>query len=794
MRVPLSWLNEFVPLEGIAPARIAEVLTGAGLEVDAVETVEPSFSGVVIGKVLSVEQHPNAEKLRVAQVSDGTETVQVVCGASNCRPGIRVPFAKIGAKLKMADGEVLKIKKSALRGVDSYGMLCAADELCMGENSNGIFELEEDAVIGKDFSEGLGDIIFEISLTPNLGHCLSIYGVARELAGMLDLPLKALPSEKPAVVEGVKPVTVKADATYAPKYACRVLEGLKVGPSPSWLKKRLEAVGLRSINNIVDCTNYVMWECGQPLHAFDADKVEGRKIDVRLAKEGENFTTLDNKNHKLTLKDLLICDGAHPIALGGIMGGLNSEVSDTTHSIILESAYFIPQAIAHTRRRLGILTDASTRFERGVDPEGVMRALDRASTLIQQVAGGTAGKAVEVYPKPLASKKINCRLNRVTTLLGLELVQGELLATLRRLQLDGQWIDENTLQVTVPLFRHDINEEVDLIEEVARLYGYQNMGKGKQQSSTSLIPHAALYELEREVRARLTSFGLQELMTCDLISPKMASHALTAGEIVHVKNPTSIDQSILRPSLLPCLLEVACYNSNHQQTALSGFEIGRVYYKKEKEVIEQPMVGIVLAGALNPHHWSADVEPADFYSLKGMVEGLLKALGAHEEGGSYRKSSNPLFHPGRQAALSVNDVDWGVLGEIHPSILREVGYNGRLYYAELNLAPLLHARKEKVNQRLKPLPAFPGSERDWTLTVKEELPAGELLNTIRQTKNRLLDQVSLLGIYRSEKLGSGWKNVTLRLSYRDPKKTLRQEAVDQEHAAIVDAVNKQVGT
>lgn len=791
MRVPLSWLNEYVPLEGIAPARIAEVLTGAGLEVDAVETVEPSFSGVVIGNVLSVEQHPNAEKLRVAQVSDGTETFQVVCGASNCRAGIRVPFAKIGAKLKMADGETLKIKKSALRGVDSHGMLCAADELCMGENSNGILELEESAVIGQDFSAGLGDTIFEISLTPNLGHCLSIYGVARELAAMLNLPLKALPSDKPVDGE-TKPVTVTTDAAYAPRYACRMLDGVKVGPSPSWLKKRLEAVGLRSVNNIVDCTNYVMWECGQPLHAFDADKVEGRKIDVRLAKEGESFTTLDNKTHKLTPKDLLICDAARPIALAGIMGGLNSEVSDTTQSIILESAYFIPQIIAHTRRRLGILTDASTRFERGVDPEGVMRALDRVSTLIQQVAGGTAGKAVEIYPKPLAPKKINCRLNRVTTLLGLELVQGELLATLRRLQLDGHWTDENTLQVAVPLFRHDINEEVDLIEEVARLYGYQNMGKGKQQSSTSLIPHAALYELEREVRARLTSFGLQELMTCDLISPKMAGHALTAGGIVHVKNPTSIDQSILRPSLLPCLLEVACYNSNHQQNALSGFEIGRVYYKKEKEVVEQPMVGIILAGALVPHHWSSDEELADFYSLKGMVEGLLKALNAHEEGGNYRKSNNPLFHPGRQAALSVNDVDWGVLGEIHPSILREVGYNGRLYYAELNLAPLLHARKEQINQRLKPLPAFPGSERDWTLTVKEELPVGELLKAIHQTNNRLLDDVSLIGIYRSEKLGSGLKNVTLRLSYRDPKKTLRQEAVDQEHAAIVDAVSKQV--
>lgn len=634
-----------------------------------------------------------------------------------------------------------------------------------------------------------GDCVFEISLTPNLGHCSSVIGVARELSAATGAPVVL-----PAIVlkeDNSLPIADHAslqvsELELCPRYACRVIKGVAVGPSPEWLRSRLEACGLRPVNNVVDVTNYVLLEMGQPLHAFDADKLDEGAIIVKNAEEGQSFTTLDGKTRILNEKDLLICDAVKPVALAGIMGGIDSEVTDSTANVLLESAWFSPSVVRHTSKKLGLMTDASKRFEREIDPNNVVVALDRAASLMQQVAGGRICKGViDTRVQPLVERQISCRLSRTNKLLGTQLSVSEVEACFQRLSFKSHWDGQDTFKVYIPTYRNDLKWEVDLIEEVARIYGYDNIRKETTRFSASNLPHAPSFLNEKEMRQRLVAEGLQEFLTCDLIGPSMK---MAVGETeaqndleVQVLNPTSLEQSALRTSLLPGLLQVVKHNWDHQNPNINGFEIGRIHFKNGEGYIEQCAAGVILSGKNRPHHW--DVKPLDydFFDLKGIIENILRELNV--EGVIFKAIALPTFHPGRQAGIFAGPLEIGSFGELHPAVQRRLDVPQRILFGEINLHELFQYRKKDV--RLQEINPYPGSERDWTITLKEDAPISAVFDAVWTESSVLLDDLSLLDVYQSDKLGKGLKNVTFRFFYRDSTKTIAQEEVDSEHARIV---------
>lgn len=790
MKFALSWLQEYIAPQ-MTVAEIGNILTSIGLELDGIEQIGSGFSGVVVGRVLHTEKHPNADRLCVATVSDGHESHQVVCGAPNCRPGIKVAFAKVGASLKDAQGTFV-IKKSKLRGVESNGMLCSAKELHLGDDADGIIELPQNIQEGTDLASLYADTLIEISLTPNLGHCASLIGIARELSAAIAKPMH-LPQvhakeESSQNISHLARVNV-VDREGCPRYACRIVQHVKIAPSPDWIQKRLQTAGIRPINNVVDCVNYVVLEMGHPLHAFDYDKIYGQEIRVRAAQEKEVFTTLDDKERILTAGDLLICDAQRPIALAGIMGGLNSEVSETTQNILLEAAYFHPGRIRKTSKRLGLATDASRRFERGTDPNLVLNALDRAASLIGEIAGGKVVTGVlDIKANDFPEKTLTCRLSRINGLLGTQLSLNEVEEIFHRLHFHYRSDGQELLTVTVPTYRVDISQEVDLIEEVARIYGYSSIPRQPSYYKASTLPHTPMFLFERAVRTRLIAEQLQDFITCDLIGPSAISvvgEESVPSEIrVSVLNPTSIEQSILRTSLLPGLLQVVKHNIAHQVKEIRGFEVGRIHFKEAENFMEQYMVGIIMTGHSTPHFWGEKPVEVDFFQLKGIIENLLEELNI--ENVSFQASHFPTFHSGRQASVYVGQVEVGSVGEVHPSIQRRLDVPQRIFFAELNLHELLRLRKQE--QKMKPLSLYPSSERDWTITIRDDVSVKELLKQIDATCSKLLEEVQVLDLYQNEKLGKDVKNVTLRLVYRDKTKTVEQEIVEAEHQRIISHV------
>lgn len=792
MRIPLSWIKEYIHIEK-TPEEIAKILTMAGIEVDSYDNIGSSFTGVVVASVIQVEKHPDADKLVVAKVQVGPDVFQVVCGAPNCRPGIKTAFARVGATL---DNGSFTIKKSKLRGVESFGMLCAADELQLSkEKDEGIMELPLETPEGTPLKDLFADTIFEISLTPNLGHCASVLGIARELSAATGLhvlhPFITL-SENNEPVE--KAITVKVnDKDACPRYTCRVIKNVKVGPSPTWLKTRLEKCGLRSINNVVDVTNYVLLELGHPLHAFDLDRIEEKQIIVKKAHSGEIFQSLDGKERILKDADLMICDAKRPIAIAGVMGGLNSEVHDETKNIALESAYFDPVAIRKTSKHLGLQSDSSKRFERGTDPNGLLTSLDRATQLIQKVAGGDSLKGViDTKHKEFLPLQIPCRLSRINSLLGIELSRGEVEDIFKRLGFAATWDGVDVFIVSVPTYRVDVKIEVDLIEEVARIYGYDNIPRVGGKHHSSALPPVPIYTFEQEVRNRLIAEGLQEFLTCDLIGPTIINiiqDKMPSEITVNVMNPTSVEQSVLRTSLLPGLLQVVKYNVDHQNHDISGFEVGRIHLKDGNEYKEPYIAGLLLSGKNGPHYWGDKPKEYDFYDLKGIVENLLVEFGIN--GALYKNLGLETFHTGRQASIFVGELEIGTIGEIHPDIQRRLDVSQRILFGEINLENLMQVSKRK--DKITPLAIYPGSERDWTLTIKDTVPFTTLMDTLKQNSPSLLEGIQLLAIYRSEKLPSGYQNVTLRFVYRDPTKTIAQETVDAEHQGLIGKVIQAMG-
>lgn len=792
MKFPLSWLKEYVDVR-TSPSQIAKILTQLGIEVDSLDHAELPFEKVIIGKVIAVEKHPFADKLQIAQVTDGVAEFQVVCGAPNCRAGLKTAFAVIGSSIKDEKGKPFTIKKSKIRDIDSFGMLCSAKELQIGHESDGIIEFADHLDEGSDIAELYADTVFEVSLTPNLGHCLSLIGIARELSAAIKSTVKYPSIElKDSSEESGFKVKIE-DKPACPRYAFRVIKNVKIGPSPEWMQKRLIGCGLRPVNNVVDATNYVLMELGHPLHAFDLDKVEGKKIIVRQAAEGEMLTTLDGKERHLIPGDLLICDEFKPIALAGIMGGQNTEVNDDTHNILIESAFFKPSVIRRTSKRLGLQTDASKRFERSTDPEQVLRALDRVAKLIQEISGGEICK-VEIDGKDdgFSQIQVQCRFSRINDLLGTHLSVSEVEDVFQRLDFAYHWNGHDVFTVTVPTYRADIHLEVDIIEEVARFYGYDNIPRVDPKYYASSLPNTPIFEFESTVRRYMLAEGLQEFVTCDLIGPTLLDvvqdTSMPEEAIIKIVNPTSIEQSILRTSLLPGLLQVVKFNVDHENRNVHGFEVGRIHFKQGDQYKEQLVLGIILTGSSAPLSWDQPERSFDFYDLKGIVENFLGGVRISDI--AFKENHLSTLHSGRQSSIYAGSLEIGSLGEVHPAIQRRLDVSQRIYFAEINIHDLI--RLLPSDAQMSELPLYPASERDWTVTLKEETPIEAIFSVLESMNSRLLEHISLIAIYRSEKLGSGKKNATFHLVYRDRKKTISQETVDAEHARILTQITKRL--
>ncbi len=631
-----------------------------------------------------------------------------------------------------------------------------------------------------------GEAILDIALTPNLGHCLSMRGLARQLSALLDIPLKqhafSFEEEADPIAQWIHVSLIDTAACH--RYACRVITGVRVGPSHAWLQKRMEACGLRSINNIVDVGNLVMLAYGQPLHMFDYDQIAEKHLLITSHTAHESLETLDGVTRAIPPDAVLIADPQKPLAFAGVMGGLSSAVTEKTTTVLIESAYFTPQTIRKSGKYLNLKSDASYRFERGVDPNGTVEALDSATYYVQQVAGGAIAKGCsDTQTHAFHPKKIACRIARANALLGTQLSLREAADFLRRL---GMEVEERQTELiaAVPPFRSDLHSEEDLIEEIALIYGYNNIPKSAALHPASNLVHTPLYGFQTQMRRRLIAEGLQEFLCCDLISPAQADQG--GIEVLHAK---SLEQSVLRTSLLAGLMQSVKYNIGHYQPDIAAFELGRIYLRQGEQFLEQSACGVLLTGKRGPYHWDPKPEPFDFYDLKGIVENCFSAFNVSS---SFEPSHLPSFHPGRQAYIVVDGAHIGALGEIHPTVAQRLGVEERCYFAEWNLHELFLRLPQKKS--IVDAPLYPGSQRDWTITLPDEVAIACVLEAIHTVSSPLLHTVILLDLYKSEAIGKDKKNVTLRFFYRDPERTLAFETVEKEHAHMVQAVVERLKT
>lgn len=786
MKISLSLIKQYLPLQ-LSVQEIADQLTLLGLEVERIENEQPSYSGVVVGQIESVKRHPQADKLVLLKVTDGKESFDIVCGDTTCEENIKVAFAKVGAKLKDEKGKDFKIQKAKLRGVESFGMLCAADELGISEDASGILRLDPGFEVGADVSELLWDPVFDISLTPNLGHCMSALGVARELAAFMDKKIEFPESIQEKSLDGWS-IDIE-NKELCPRYACALIKNVTIAPSPFWLQIRLGMCGIRSINNIVDVTNLVMLELGQPMHAFDADKIQGKKIRVGTVKGKKKISLLDDTEIEAPEGSLFIKDTKEPIALAGIMWGSESSVSDQTKDILLEAAYFDPLSVRKTATSLGLRTESSIRFEKGTDPNLVPIALERARFLISEMNSQSSflGK-VDKKKADFLPKEIHLRVPRVQKILGHHFSISEVDAIFHKLGFKTKTLSKDALQVAVPTFRSDISEEIDLIEEVARIYGYNHIPEVIPKFTIAKLPHNPLFYFEKFIRTRLISEGLQEILTCDLISPKLAeitrelSHP--KGSLVEVQHSKSKEHSILRPSLLAGMLETLAFNQDRKIPNLSLFEIGRIHLRVEKDFVEQETFAILLSGKESPHSWDRPGHAVDFFELKGIVENLMEALRIKEV--SFKPSKHPSFHPTNQANVWIKDADIGAIGELHPETLDMLDIKQKAFFCELNLYHLLKLHPKKIS--LEEIPPFPSSERDWTVTLDDSFEISRILEGAKAFRSSLLEKIELLDLFKGEAVPAGKKNATFRFTYRNREKTVSFDDVEKEHTKVINSI------
>lgn len=778
MRFSESWMREWVSPD-LDTQALAHQLTMAGLEVDLIEPASPDFNGVLVAEVRDIRPNPNADTLNICSLDPGNGRVlQVVSGATNLRPGMKVALALVGARLP---GDV-SIEAAKVRGYASQGMICSAAELGLSDDASAILELPDDAPLGMDIYRylSLKDTVIELGLTPNRGDCLSMLGLAREI-GAINAILVREPDRTPirARIEDRLPVELMATKA-CPRYACRIVRGVNPrAQTPMWLRERLRRGGIRSLSPIVDVTNYVMLEMGQPMHAFDLGTIEG-SLAVRMAHAGERIKLLNGKEVLLDAGHLVIADTKRPLALAGIMGGLDSSVTEATTDILLESAWFAPSAIAGKARALGLHTDSSHRFERGVDPGLQVRALERATGLILDIVGGRPGPTVDrCIDSPWVRKAIRLRKKRVQQLLGIVISDAEILDILQRLGMEVE-ASVNGWQVKPPSYRPDLMIEVDLIEEIARIHGYEAIaGQVPRLPMNLRLPREGAVNLDN-LKDRLVSLGYQEVISYSFIDAKSAGLFEPGQAAIAVSNPISAEMSVMRPSLWPGLVGAAKHNLARQQARLRLFESGLRFSKQGNEILQEPLLSGFICGTLDEEQWSTEGRKADFYDLKADIEALLALVGK-AQGAKFESWVHPALHPGQAARIQYQGQTLGLLGMLHPKLARDLGLDANSFFFELRLAVLGLTQLPSF----APLSRFPSVRRDLAVVVDKEVEFSEVEACIRRHGGEILRDILLFDVYTGEKVDSGRKSLAFGLILQDSSHTLTDGEVDASVAGIL---------
>ncbi|MED3622690.1 phenylalanine--tRNA ligase subunit beta [Neobacillus thermocopriae] len=799
MFVSYKWLQEYVDLTGVSAAELAEKITKSGIEVEGVEILNEGIKGVVVGHVLEREQHPNADKLSKCLVDIGEgEPVQIICGAPNVAQGQKVAVAKVGAVLP---GN-FKIKKAKLRGEESHGMICSLQELGIEgkivpkEYSEGIFVFPNSAEVGADALELLNrdDEVLELGLTPNRADCLSMLGVAYEVAAILGRKVK-LPetSLEPSSEKASDYVKVMVEAVEDnPLYVAKIIKNVKIGPSPLWMQTRLMSAGIRPHNNVVDITNYILLEYGQPLHAFDYDRLGSNEILVRRAKEGEKLVTLDDVERTLTSDHLVITNGKEPVALAGVMGGANSEVTDDTTMVLLEAAYFNGATVRKASKDHGLRSEASARFEKGVDPNRVRAAGDRAAYLMAKYAGGEVLEGgVEFDALTVEPSVVSVTLEKINRVLGTNLEMKDVKEIFDRLQFAVK-IEGDMITVTVPTRRWDIKIEEDIIEEVARLYGYDNIPKTLPIGSATPGKLSDYQKRRRIVRQYLEGAGLYQAVTYSLTSEVKASQfAIEKRDTIRLAMPMSEERSVLRLSILPQLLEVLKYNSARQNDSMAVYETGNVFLANGQDVLpeEKEHLAAAITGLWHNHSWQGEKKPVDFFVLKGVLEGLFSKLGLTDRV-TYVKAQIDGLHPGRTAEIQLDGEKIGFIGQLHPSVQKDLDLKDT-YVFELTLKTVLEAETESL--QYEAIPRYPSITRDIALVVNKETESRTLWEIITKAGTPLLKEAYVFDLYEGDKMEEGKKSIAFSLKYVDPERTLTDEEVTKVHERVLEALKEQAG-
>jgi phenylalanyl-tRNA synthetase beta chain len=792
MKVSLSWLREFVPIE-LDTAALCERLTLGGLAVDGVEELGADIGSVVVGEIISTAPHPHAERLTLCEVRTGPgPTASVVCGATNMKAGDRVAYAPPGSVLP---GE-RRIDAAVIRGVASAGMLCSAAELALSDDAAGIVILGPDAPLGERVGAYLGveDTVLDIDVTPNRGDCLSVLGIAREIAALTGTRLLRTRSalrERGAAASDAVAVRIEDPAGCA-RYTARLLRGVKVGPSPAWVEQRLRAVGMRPVNNVVDVTNLVMIERGQPLHAFDFERLARPEIVVRRAGDTKTIRTLDNVDRQLAADDLLITTGREAVAIAGIMGGADSEISEGSTTVLLESAYFDPASVRRTARRLDLRSEASYRFERGVDIEGVPSAAERAAALLAQLAGAeVAAGVVEAYPSPPVPAPIHVRPKRVEEILGVAVSRSDMTATLKALGLTVSAAPGGALSVTPPSYRNDVKREIDVVEEVARVLGYEDIPATLPavQVEGGVLPERL--RLERELKRVLCAYGFAEAVTLSFAaarSNQLLPGLNVPGESVGLANPINRDEPELRRSLLGGLLATWRTNRNQGVKGMAAFTVGRVFWQTDAPHEGWRLAGL-LAGDL-PRHGLGAPRSAEFADAKGAVEGLLDCLRIADRV-QWERWEGPPFHPGKSARLRCGDDVVGVVGALHPEVEFAFDLADACWLFELDTEKLLPYCPAQL--LYSALPRFPAVGRDVAVVVDEDFASDRVVHFVRQWRPEVVEDVALFDAYVGAPIASGRKSLAYTISYRAADRTLTDEEVNALHAELVVALVRELG-
>ncbi len=794
MKVSLSWLKDYIDIN-MDPAVLAEALTMAGLEVDSVSDRYAYLNSVIVGRIEAVEPHPNADKLKICRVNSGDRRLSVVCGAPNVREGMLAPLALPGTVLP--DGS--RLEKSVIRGERSEGMLCSDAELGIGDEPGGIMALDSALKVGGNLAQNLGlsDTVFELDLTPNRPDCLSVIGIAREIAAIQKTHLKYPDytiEDKTDAIHKLASVRIEAP-DHCPRYSARLVQDVKVAPSPFWLQDRLLSIGLRPINNIVDITNFVMMETGQPLHAFDFDRLAENRIVVRLAAQGEKFSTLDEKQRTLEADMLMICDGDKAVGVGGVMGGLNSEIENDTTRVLIEGAYFNPVSIRRTSKKLGLNTDASHRFERGVDPEGTIRAVNRSAKLMVEIGRGSLiDGIIDEYPKPQPATSVALSTKRANRVLGTQLERNRIRELLESIEFKVELLNNNAdgLIARAPTFRVDITRPEDLMEEVARLYGYNNIPTTHPAMPAEGRPPARRLALRNRLKRLMKGFGFSEVITYSFDSESSCDRLqIKAGDprrsMIHILNPLTDDQTVMRTSLVPGILSTMAYNMARQIKNLKLFEIGKAFLKTDTQnlPLEPELLMALWSGARNEASWYNREMPCDYYDIKGVAEGLLRGLKI--EGTRFTKmpaESCEYTRPGYTAQIVAADSVLGLVGEIHPRVLGSFDLKQTGYIFELALDKI--AALMPQTRFSKPIPRFPAVYRDITIIIDRSIETQTVLETAAGFNEELMEDLHLFDVFEGEPVAAGKKSVSFRVTYRSADKTLEDPDVNELHKSITD--------